>query len=142
MRARVAKAGRIEAEQASEQGSEQTAGIVTRRDSTGFSFEMPIQGDAVLAGISRRINRLVGMENDLATTFRFRRYVVGERHRAHLDQYEIGGRLLVATAILYLTDTEGGGETQFPNALPEAVGIVPRRGRLAVWFNYRRGGHG
>jgi hypothetical protein len=128
----LAKADRIEAEK--------TPGIVTRRDSTGFSFEMPIQGDGVLAGLVRRINRAVGMENDLASTFRFRRYAAGESHRAHLDQYEIEGCLLVATAILYLTDTESGGETQFPHAMPEPVRIAPQRGRLAVWFNYRRGG--
>ena len=128
----IAEAERIEAEQ--------TPGIVTRRGSTGFSFEMPIEGDAALAGIRRRIQRVVGMESDVASTFRFRRYAEGESHRAHLDQYEIEGRLLVATAMLYLTDTERGGETFFPHAQPGPVEIDPRLGRLAVWFNYRAGG--
>jgi hypothetical protein len=128
----LAKVGRIE--------SEPTPGIMTRRNSTGFSFEMPVKGDHVLERLMTKINRTVGMENDLAFTFRFRRYSEGESHRAHLDEYEMSGRALVATAILYLTDTECGGETHFPQAQPSPVGVHPRRGRLAVWFNHRADG--
>jgi hypothetical protein len=128
----LAKAARVE--------SEPPAEIQTRHDTTGFSFEMPVKGDRVLARLLSRIHRAVGMENDLAYSFRFRRYAPGESHPAHLDEYEMRGRLLVATAILYLTGTEGGGETYFPQAQPAPVSILPRRGRMAVWFNYRLDG--
>jgi hypothetical protein len=128
----LAKADRIEAERPPE--------IVTKRDDTGFSFEMPVNGDSELARVMSRIHRVVGGESDLAFTFRFRRYTQGTSHPPHRDEYELVGRRLVATAILYLTDTERGGETHFPQALPASVQINPRRGRLAVWFNYRPDG--
>jgi len=128
----LAKAARIE--------TEQPADIPVKRDSTGFSFEMPIRGDAILMRIACDIDSVVGMKNDLALTFRFRRYAEGESHRPHLDEYEISGRRLVATAILYLTDTESGGETHFPHAKPAPLRIAPRQGRLSVWFNCRADG--
>ena len=128
----LSKAGGIE--------SEPTPEIATKRDATGFSFEMPVNGDHVLARLMDKIHRLVGMDNDGPCTFRFRRYAEGHSHPAHLDEYEIAGRCLVATAILYLTSTESGGETHFPHALPAPLRIAPRRGRLAVWFNYRADG--
>jgi hypothetical protein len=115
-------------------------GIVAKRDATGFSFEMPVKGDPVLVRLMSRLHRVVGVENDLASTFRFRRYSEGASHPPHRDEYEIEGRSLVATAILYLTDTQSGGETHFPQTQPAPVFILPRRGRLAVWFNYRADG--
>ncbi len=42
---------------------------------------------------------------------------------------------LVVTALLYLNDTEAGGETFFAKAQPSPVFIHPKRGRLAIWFN-------
>ena len=117
--------------------TDQPPGIATKRDDTGFSFEMPLKGDTVLARLMARIHRVVGGEGDLALSFRFRRYTQGTSHPPHLDQYEMSGRFLVATAILYLTDTESGGETYFTQAQPAPVRISPRRGRLAVWYNYR-----
>ena len=128
----LSRAARIE--------SEKTPGIATSRDGTGFSFEMPAVGDEVLVRVMKRIYRALGVESDLADSLRFRRYAEGESHPAHLDEYEIAGRSLVATAVLYLNDTGNGGETLFPNALPAPVRILPRRGRLAFWFNYRPGG--
>ena len=46
----------------------------------------------------------------------------------------------MASALVYLNDTESGGETDFPEAQPAPVRIAPRCGRLAVWFNYREDG--
>ena len=111
-------------------------GIQTRQDKTGFSFEMPVEGDAVLESLTRRTYRIVGFANDSGSTLRFRRYLKGDAHPPHRDEYEIGGSLLMATALLYLTDAAAGGETYFPLAVPEPVSIQPVRGRLAVWFNY------
>lgn len=128
----LAKAARIE--------TERPAYIPLKRDSTGLSFEMPIADDALLIRIAGDIDRVVGMKNDLSLTFRFRHYAEGESHCAHLDEYEISGRRLVATAILYLTDTDSGGETHFPHAKPAPLRIEPLRGRLSVWFNCRANG--
>jgi glutathione synthase/RimK-type ligase-like ATP-grasp enzyme len=115
-------------------------GITTAQDKTGFSFEMPIEGDVTLEALSRRVYETVGIENDYGDTFRFRRYAVGESHPLHLDNYRIGESNLLATALLYLTDTEEGGETHFPRAQPEPIMVKPRRGRLVVWFNHKSDG--
>jgi prolyl 4-hydroxylase len=103
---------------------------------TGFSFEMPVQGDAVMEALAQRIYRTLGMDNEAGETMRFRRYAVGESHPLHKDVWQIGDAHLVVTALLYLTDVEAGGETYFPRSQPAPVLVKPRRGRLAIWFNH------
>src|SRR5205807_1002607 len=71
---------------------------------------------------------------------RFRRYLAGESHPLHHDNYQIGDASLVATAMLCLTDTEEGGETYFPQAQPSPVLLQPRKGRLILWFNHQPDG--
>lgn len=110
-------------------------GLAAKHDDTGFSFEMPV-ADIVLLGLVQRINDLVRMKNMLSETVRFRRYSVGEYHPAHLDTYQIDQWTLILTTILYLTDTEEGGETHFSKAEPAPVSIAPKRGRLGIWFNH------
>ena len=111
-------------------------GIAVHRDATGLSCELPLELDEVLESVARRIEQTLGIANDFGPSLRYRRYAVGDGHPPHLDTYEIDGLHLVATAVLYLCDTEAGGETSFPRAVPEPVTIAPRRGRLAYWFNY------
>ena len=112
------------------------AGVTTRHDHSGFWFDLPIAGDAVAAEIARRTCDALGLENDFGTTLRFRRYEPGESHPAHVDCFTNGDSHLVATALVYLTDTEAGGETVFPRALPEPLIVRPARGRLVAWLNY------
>lgn len=114
--------------------------VQTKHDRTGFSFEMPIGGDETLRRLTGRIHRLTGMGNDGPQTLRFRRYSPGESHPLHSDAYEINGRSLVTTAILYLDEPQAGGETHFPFAEPAPIRVAPKRGRLAVWFSYRPDG--
>ena len=111
-------------------------GIYPVHSETGFSFEMPVRGDAVMETLAERIYTTMGMDNDNGETMRFRRYTVGERHPLHKDVWQIGDAHLIATALLYLTDVDAGGETYFPCAQPTPVLVEPRRGRLALWFNY------
>jgi prolyl 4-hydroxylase len=110
-------------------------GIDTKRDATGFSFEAPVRGHAALEALAARTYRLLGVANALGETLRFRRYQRGESHPPHEDAYWIDGNVLAVTAMLYLTDTRRGGETYFPNAEPAPVGVEPRKGRLAIWYN-------
>jgi hypothetical protein len=109
------------------------------RGVAGLSFEMPINGDAVLERIREEIHRAVGFDNDLGYTFRYRRYSAGDSHPPHLDDYSMAGRSLIATAIIYLTDSSGG-ETRFPHAVPAPIRIAPAAGRLAVWRTRRADG--
>lgn len=116
-------------------------GILPSHNTTGFSFEMPVAGDAIVKGLAQRIYSLLGMDNDFGETMRFRRYVKGESHPLHGDTWQIGDAHLIITALLYLTDTEAGGETYFPLAQPAPVAVTPRRGRLAIWFNHTPDGN-
>lgn len=116
-------------------------GIDWDANETGLSGELPLADDPVLKRLSGRIEAIVGFPCTLTdATFRFRRYGIGDFHPPHLDKYQIAGSHLVATALLYLTDAVEGGETVFPDALPEPVSISAKVGRLAIWFNYEANG--
>jgi hypothetical protein len=115
-------------------------GLPTKHDFTGLSCELSIDADPALQAIVDRMHALLGIDNDFGGTLRFRRYASGEYHPPHIDEYQIGELFLIATATLYLTDTEAGGETSFPRAKPRPVRVASRAGRLAIWFNHEPGG--
>ncbi|MBC7909916.1 MAG: 2OG-Fe(II) oxygenase [Pyrinomonadaceae bacterium] len=121
---------------ASDRPALERRGISAKHDPTGFSLEMPVVRDSILEDLCRRIYTTVGLSNDYGLTMRFRRYAVGESHPPHTDTYQIGTARLLATAMLYLSDTGAGGETLFPRARPKPLRLKPRRGRLVIWFNY------
>jgi prolyl 4-hydroxylase len=111
-------------------------GVESQLGVAGLSCELPVAGEPVLEALARRTYALLGLDNDFGHTLRFRRYGPGEYHPPHLDQFQIGDAWLIATALLYLTDTLEGGDTYFPRAQPAPVSLAPRRGRLAFWFNH------
>jgi 2OG-Fe(II) oxygenase superfamily/RimK-like ATP-grasp domain len=115
-------------------------GIFISRDETGSSCELPVEDDFGLRPILDRVHATLGFEGQITSTFRYRRYQPGDYHPAHTDDYRIGELNLEATAILYLTTPERGGETRFPNAAGGPLQIEPRAGRLALWFNYTADG--
>jgi RimK-like ATP-grasp domain/2OG-Fe(II) oxygenase superfamily len=115
-------------------------GVVTRQDDAGWSFELPVAGETLLEELRARVHAVVRIESELSPTMRFRRYRPGEHHPSHRDEYEVGGRSLVATAMLCLDAPASGGQTHFPRASPEPIKVSPRKGRLVVWFNHRPDG--
>ena len=110
--------------------------LTAKHDETGLSFEMPVDGDAVLEAVRERIHQSLGLVNVHGQTMRFRHYTKAEGHPPHLDCYEIQGAHLVCTALLNLVDCLEGGATRFPRAYPEPIAVQARRGRLVAWFNY------
>src|SRR5689334_14927147 len=86
-------------------------GVDTHRSVAGLAGELPVAGDTVLTALAERTYARLGFGNAHGPTLRFRRYAVDEYHPPHLDQYEVAGAWLIATALLYLTDTAAGGET-------------------------------
>jgi hypothetical protein len=93
-------------------------------------------------------NRVVWQEidrygNDFAQGFytvenvSVQRYKVGQRYDVHKDN--AAGSDRVISAVLYLNDVEGGGETRFPRL---GIDVTPRAGRLALFpsfFIYEHG---
>ena len=99
---------------------------------TGYCVEVAVE-DQRLLDLRARLESLVGMESDIADTFRYRWYRPGEGHRPHLDCYTVEDRDLLATAMIYLQTTEAGGETRFPLA---GLDFPPVEGRLLLWYNH------
>lgn len=110
------------------------------RDSASFVAELHFDRDEILSRLAARMAALVGLDNDPESTLRLRAYVPGESHPPHSDSYEFEGRTLLATAMLYVLEPEAGGGTRFVAAHPEPITVLPRRGRLLVWFSHREDG--
>ena len=110
------------------------SGAQVKWDATGASFELPVAADEVLGALVARTYALLGVENAVGFSVRYRHYHPGEAHPLHTDTYEINGAHLVATALLCLTAPEAGGSTDFPLASPP-VRLPYRRGRLVSWLN-------
>ncbi len=108
--------------------------------SSGFAAEFEADCAPFLERLTDRFCEIVGVGSKLTPTLRFRYYGEGEGHPPHLDAYERQGHLLAVSALLFLSDTDAGGETTFPKARPEPIAVAPRAGRLIAWTNYLAGG--
>lgn len=89
-----------------------------------------------------RVADLLGIPRENAETLQGQRYMPGQQFLAHQDWFHkdcktyertmsTGGQR-TWTAMIYLNDVEGGGETWFPQA---GIRVAPRRGMLLVWNN-------
>jgi hypothetical protein len=100
-----------------------------RKDDTPrFHFELPVEEhDAALRALANRMHDAIRARRTHLSdvVFRYREYARGHHHRLHRDNFRIGTRSLVATMLLYLNDTEVGGETFFPYARPAPVLVHP-----------------
>ncbi len=108
-------------------------GVCPDHDATGFCYELPVAWDPLLAALAARIDAQLGLRNQVADTFRFRRYARGEAHPPHLDSYEFAGVHLLASAMLCLKAPERGGETRFEIS---GLQVPPCPGQLVWWYNY------
>jgi len=115
-------------------------GISARPDISKDSFELPVFGDAVLEEVRARVSALCQLQNDLGATLRFRCSRAGESSPSHCEVYELADRSPIITAVIYLRSPELGGEIHFPHAQPSPIHVMPRPGRLVLWFNYRPDG--
>lgn len=102
-------------------------------DAKGFAAEVPGHGKGLFGSIVRRMEGLTGLRSGLPRTLRFKYNANGQGHAMHSDAFTHRGHHVVLSSLVYLTDVEVGGETEFPHALPGGVAVVPRRGRLLVW---------
>ncbi|HYI49663.1 MAG TPA: 2OG-Fe(II) oxygenase [Allosphingosinicella sp.] len=95
-----------------------------------------------------KITDLMGIDPAQGETIQGQRYAIGQQFKPHFDFFHEGepyweematsGGQRTWTAMVFLNDVEGGGETFFERA---AVKITPRRGNLLTWNNMNADGH-
>ncbi len=98
--------------------------------------------DPFVAGISRRIDDLLGMKPETGEAIQGQRYMPGQQFKPHNDWFYTSEDYWKAerkrggqrswTAMAFLNAVESGGETQFVNV---GVKITPKPGVLLVWNN-------
>ena len=109
-------------------------------DGASFAAEVDADHAPLLLALADRMEALAGEQSRLPRTWRFRWYDVGQGHPPHTDTYDFEGFRLMITGLLFLQETEAGGETRFPAALPEPLAVAPRTGRLILWRSTRSDG--
>lgn len=92
--------------------------------------------------IEGRICGLMGVDKRLGETLQGQRYAVGQQFKPHQDYFHVNqgywererhrGGQRSWTAMIYLNEPEGGGETNFPSA---GLCVSPRTAMLVMWNN-------
>jgi prolyl 4-hydroxylase len=92
--------------------------------------------------VERKINALTGIEPSHGETIQGQRYAKGQQFKEHHDffytsepywpEQERQGGQRTWTAMIFLNEPEGGGQTHFPKA---NVRVTPRTGNLLAWNN-------
>jgi len=92
--------------------------------------------------VERKINALTGIEPSHGETIQGQRYAKGQQFKEHHDffytsepywpEQDRQGGQRTWTAMIFLNEPEGGGQTHFPKA---NVRVTPRTGNLLAWNN-------
>lgn len=92
--------------------------------------------------VEGRICKLMGIDLRHGETLQGQRYAVGQQFKPHQDYFHTNqgywerergrGGQRSWTAMIYLNEPEGGGETNFPKA---GMCISPRKAMLVLWNN-------
>lgn len=92
--------------------------------------------------IDARICTLLGIKTRHGETLQGQRYAVGQRFKPHCDYFHVEQRYWPEerkrggqrswTAMIYLDEPDGGGETEFGKA---GLRVTPRTGMLLAWNN-------
>jgi prolyl 4-hydroxylase len=92
--------------------------------------------------VERKINALTGIGPSHGETIQGQRYAKGQQFKEHHDffytsepywpEQERQGGQRTWTAMIFLNEPEGGGQTHFPKA---NVRVTPRTGNLLAWNN-------
>jgi prolyl 4-hydroxylase len=103
--------------------------------------------DPFVESIDRRICALMGMKPRQGETMQGQRYAIGQQFKAHHDYFHVGedywtdqkrrGGQRTWTAMIYLDEPEGGGETWFSAG---GLKVSPRTAMLLTWNNMDAGG--
>ena len=95
--------------------------------------------------IDDRICGLMGIDSRRGETLQGQRYAVGQQFKAHHDYFYTDqpywqkernkGGQRSWTAMVFLNEPQGGGETEFPQL---SFKMLPRTGMLLIWNNMSR----
>jgi prolyl 4-hydroxylase len=98
--------------------------------------------DNLVAAITDRIVGMMGTDAKTGETLQGQRYTAGQQYKTHCDYFPVNtdywpammrsGGQRCWTAMIYLSDVAGGGETHFP--LCEFM-VPPREGMILIWNN-------
>lgn len=109
------------------------------RTSSSANFD---RDDPFVQDIEQRICDFVGLPSEWGETIQGQRYAAGQEFRQHLDAFwtladywpdeaRRGGQR-ATTAMIYLNDVAGGGETEFPQL---GASVPPQQGVILAWNN-------
>ncbi len=131
----------------------QPSAILTSRDDEDRDFRTSEscnldRWDPFIVGIDERICGLLGLSLRQGETLQGQRYAVGQQFKAHYDYFQTGeaywqterkrGGQRAWTAMIYLDEPAGGGETWFSTA---GLKVTPRTGMLLAWNNHDADGN-
>ena len=102
---------------------------------------------AVVEKIDTRIGDITGLSLESAEPLQVANYGIGGHYVPHCDgkcdmqnpntKKVEGDRDRIATFMIYLSDVQEGGATVF---IKEGLGVKPRKGSAAFWYNVHRSG--
>jgi prolyl 4-hydroxylase len=109
------------------------------RTSSSANFD---RSDPFIQQIERQIDGFVGLPGEWGETIQGQRYEPGQQFRDHLDTFwteaeywadeaRRGGQR-AATAMVFLSDVEAGGETEFARL---GASVPPQKGVILAWNN-------
>lgn len=97
----------------------------------------PTRESLVIQNVSRRIAEASGTDRLNGEPVHILRYRPGQQYRPHFDAVNGAANQRILTAILYLNDDFGGGETDFPQV---GARVRPEKGALLLFSNCLVGG--
>lgn len=104
--------------------------------------------DEAIARMSRRIEDILGLNQETAEELQVVNYGIGGHYEAHYDFARkeernafknLGTGNRIATWLNYMSDVEAGGATVFPAI---GVSVWPKKNSAAFWYNLHRNGEG
>lgn len=103
--------------------------------------------DPLVETITARITGLMGLDPQNGETLQGQRYATGQEYKVHCDYFPVNASYWPAmlrsggqrcwTAMIYLSEVEGGGETHFPQC---GFMVPPKQGMILMWNNLDEAG--
>lgn len=114
---------------------------------TSETCDLAHQGDPVIHKVNEMMIEAMGVPREWSEAIQIQRYKVGQQFKAHADYFRPGTSDFVKyantmgqrswTFMVYLNDTDEGGETEFVEL---GIKFKPKRGTALIWNNLKKDG--